>query len=142
VLLVLTWLIASLICGFDFKCLRGGGAGAAGKCFHVDSRISVHGREFGSLEELRSLSPCFVPHVFSAVGVVVFSSCGPRPLRVTADHLVFSASTNGFKEAKELQPNELLFADERKEKICKVISVKKEEKAQQYFGLNCPTSNR
>ncbi len=66
VLIVLTWLIASLICGFKFECLKSGG----GKCFHIDSHVTVQGRQFMSLEEVRTHSGCHVPHVFEAKGFV------------------------------------------------------------------------
>jgi vesicle-associated membrane protein 7 len=72
VLLVLGWLIASLICGFQFQCLKHGSNGQAGgthtSCFHVDSHISVHGRKFLSMAELQDKSECYIPHVFEAKG--------------------------------------------------------------------------
>lgn len=37
VVIFLTWLIFSLVCGFDFKCLRGGGT----LCFHQDTQIQL-----------------------------------------------------------------------------------------------------
>ncbi len=134
VVIVLVWLIASLICGFRFQCLT-----KAGKCFHVDSLVNVEGKSY-NLEGLRSLSECLVPHVVEARGVSVATTCGTRLLRLTADHLVLTA-TRGFREAGSLVAGELLYGDAAKQRMCKVVSVTAESVTQSYFGLNCPTAD-
>jgi hypothetical protein len=134
VLIVLTWLIASLICGFKFQCLTQKG----GKCFHEDSRVELGGRTYG-LAELRQLSECVVPHVVSARGVAVETTCALRPLRLTAEHLVRTAE--GFRAAGALRVGDRLFGDVAMLRECAVVAVRPEAAVQRYFGLNCPEAD-
>lgn len=123
-------------------------------CFHVETKI------FGkSLDQIAAEKECAIPHVVSALGVVVHSTCSPSPLRLTDDHLVFSSSGR-LVAAKDLHVGQLLFSDlaETEAHRCHVTRIEREKTEQkvkrerdcvcvvcayytlQYFGLNCPSS--
>jgi hypothetical protein len=81
-------------------------------------------------------SECRVPHlVWRANGVAITTSCGATPLRLTADHLVFTA--RGLLRADNVKVSDMLFSDEAQQKPCTVTQVSPEHSAQRYFGLNC-----
>jgi hypothetical protein len=72
-------------------------------------------------------------------GVIVATTCSDRPLRLTANHLVWTE--RGFREAGALAPGERLFSDLAKTTACAVKSVVAETTTQRYFGLNCPAAD-
>jgi hypothetical protein len=75
-----------------------------------------------------------VPHLVTAVGVVIRTPCGP-PVRVTTSHLM--ATPNGFLRAGDLQVGGFVFAGAEGEKACEVVGVDMEASPHEYFGLNC-----
>ena len=85
-------------------------------------------------------SDCIVPHVVAAHGLAIEAICKPhsvpikRVLRLTEDHLVFTA--NGLKTADSLVVGDSLFGDLEEKIQCKVVSINRETN-QRYFGLNC-----
>lgn len=109
-----------------------------GTCFHEETEIEYNGKKF-SLQQLQDhlIPECFVPHVVSAVGLIVSADCEGyiRTLRVTSGHLVFTE--RGLKPAKDLKIQDVVFADINENTRCKVSNVEKEEGPQRYFGLNC-----
>jgi len=105
-------------------------------CFHEDSHISYNGRVYG-MKDFAKHSECVIPHVVTSDGVSIETSCGPRPLRLTPDHLVFS--TRGLVAAGEIKVGDSLFGDEEQHRVCHVKKVVAEH-GQKYFGLNCHKS--
>jgi len=112
-------------------------------CFHEDTLIEYRGNHFTMEDFLNNNEPdCRVPHVVEAVGVVITTSCSGVPLRLTDDHLVYTAG-GVLIEAVNLKKGMVVFADydhSSSDKECAVESVRKEESTQKYFGLNCITS--
>jgi len=128
VIIFLIWLIFSLVCGFNFGCISG-----APKCFHESTQITYKGKKF-SMKELEHSSECMIPHIVSANGVKISTTCSSKPLRLTNEHLVF---TNiGVRHASTLLKGDILFSDVGQLSQCIVTEVSKEEN-QKYFGLNC-----
>jgi len=109
-------------------------------CFHKDTEISYEGQTY-TLEEFQKSSNshvCAVPHVVKTDGVIIRTSCPKsRPLRLTADHLVYTQK--GLVEAQSVMVGDQLFADIDSSVSCPVISVGSEQN-QEYFGLNCENS--
>lgn len=112
-------------------------------CFHEDTIISYRNALY-TLDELRGgLQPeCTIPHEASTRGVIVHTSCN-RILRVTATHLI--GTLRGYKEAASLLPNlDVIITDPSvfsEGTLCAVTSVEKENKNENYFGLNCIQSD-
>lgn len=115
-------------------------------CFHSSSVITYRGKEYSYSALLRGDEPeCKVPHSPTSRGVVVDVSCkeekegelleADKQLRVTDTHLV--ATAGGFQVAYSLKPGDMLFAGLGDSHRCAVVSVRKEESPQTYFGLNC-----
>jgi len=103
-------------------------------CFHVDTVIDYKGVEYSYEDLMAGKEPeCSVPHSPSSRGVIISTSCG-RTARVTDTHLM--ATTEGFQLAYTLKAGDVLFGDYHQEQ-CTILSVKKEDTVQQYFGLNC-----
>ena len=111
-------------------------------CFHEDTVINYRGDKYIMEDFFNENEPeCRIPHVVEAIGLVISTSCDNIPLRVTSDHLVYSS--NGLLEASNLKKGDVLFSDfdhELEENNCIVQWVRKEERLQKYFGLNCLTS--
>jgi hypothetical protein len=82
---------------------------------------------------------CKVPHIVRARGIIIKSECnnklGVLPLRLTEDHLVFTAT--GLIPASELSIGDTIFSDLAQTHHCRVVEVSKETSDQTYFGLNC-----
>lgn len=131
VVIFLTWLIFSIVCGFDFGCLRGGSA-----CFHESSRITYKGKTYEGMGAFADHPECRVPHIVRTGGVSVHTSCSDRALRLTDDHLIFSEG-RGHVQAGLLKAGDVLFSDVDRTARCKVLSVVSEPHMQNYFGLNC-----
>jgi glycosyltransferase involved in cell wall biosynthesis len=111
-----------------------GAVNCAGTCFHKDTVVTYEGREMGR-RELEKHSDCRVPHVVRAVGVAVHTTCAAKPLRLTSDHLVFTA--RGTRAAGSLAAGDVVFGDLEQQRPCTVKSVVRESEEQEYFGLNC-----
>lgn len=101
-------------------------------CFHESTRITYAGSEY-SLAELALLPACHIPHQPTADGVSIRTVNGRR-LRLTADHLVFTA--RGLVAAGEVHQGDVLFSDLAEQQPVEVESVAA-DKGQRYFGLNC-----
>ncbi len=109
-------------------------------CFHESSEIMYDAKDKITLQSALAgahSGECHVPHVIQADGVQVDTSCGPRPLRLTNDHLVYTAT--GLRRASSLVKGDVLFSDMEQHKECTVKDVKGEFN-QKYFGLNCRKS--
>ena len=103
-------------------------------CFHKDSTISYKGESM-TLAQLRGHAECAVPHEVVADGVRIETACSAqRALRLTADHLVFTA--RGLAAAGSVRVGDVVFGDEEQRVPCKVTRVTG-ERQQSYFGLNC-----
>lgn len=74
---------------------------------------------------------CHVPHELKALGVVVRHTCGSKPLRVTADHLIFTPT--GQVQAAKLQKGDTLFRSIDQRQPCEVLSVVPEAGVQDYL---------
>ncbi len=113
--------------------------GGGGLCFHKDSQIELADRSTVTLASLgRASSKCAVPHVLESVlGVRIETACkGVRPLRLTADHLVFTQ--RGLVAAGTVRPGDYLFRDLAQTQQCAVTATGREFGT--YFGLNCEES--
>jgi hypothetical protein len=116
--------------------LAGCGSGS-GVCFHESTLVQVGERTL-SLEEIRASRVCAIPHVVHSDGVVIHTSCPKsKALRLTRDHLVFTA--RGLVAAGDIKVHDFLFTDKAEKNTCQVVKVEKEER-QTYFGLNCEDS--
>lgn len=76
-------------------------------------------------------------------GVLVTASCKSdgrkKTLRLTDGHLMYTR--RGLQPAGQLLPGQdVIYADLEEKEACAVLSVTREEHEQQYFGLNCLTS--
>ncbi len=129
-------------------------------CFHESTEI-VYDRTLkltlAALESDPSLkSTCVVPHVVTASGVAVHTTCSTMPLRLTNDHLVFTSSglrtyvltahailrwcsLIAYGSAVSLQKGDVLYGDMDEKQLCTVTGVTGEHN-QRYFGLNCAQS--
>jgi len=107
---------------------------SCGTCFHKDTVVTYEGREMGK-SELEQHSDCRIPHVVRSRGVVVHTTCADKPLRLTADHLVFTAK--GTRAASALVAGDVVYGDLEQQRPCTVKSVERESTEQEYFGLNC-----
>jgi hypothetical protein len=117
-------------------------------CFHESTMISYKGSTF-SLSNVPT-NECRVPHIVTANGVRVETTCGSNkergtapehnnknPLRLTEDHLVYTSS--GLRPASTLVTGDILFADMDQKQHCTVTRIERETN-QRYFGLNCLNS--
>jgi hypothetical protein len=112
-------------------------------CFHEDTLIQYNGEKYTMEDFVNNNEPeCRVPHFVTSVGVVITTSCGGAPLRLTDDHLVYT--TDGvLLEAVNLKNGDILSSNydhSLTQNDCYVESVVKEKSPQKYFGLNCLTS--
>lgn len=119
-------------------------SGSDDVCFHTSSLISYKDKVYTYAELMSGAEPeCTVPHSPTSRGVVIAASCfdettsqlTSKTLRVTDTHLV--ATSNGFQLAFSLKPGDVLFAGYTDTHRCTVLSVRKEQSPQPYFGLNC-----
>lgn len=78
---------------------------------------------------------CFFDVSFFAHGLVQHT-CGAKPLRLSADHLVYTA--RGLLAANNVRTGDVMFADHEQTRACHVTTVTTE--SAHYFGLNCPNS--
>jgi hypothetical protein len=107
-------------------------------CFH-ESTIIRYKSVLYSLSQLQSLEgECRIPHIVTAAGVRIFTSCSKGVLRLTKDHLVFTR--RGLVTAASLTKSDVLFRDLKETEECYVTQIEQEEQNQQYFGLNCHES--
>lgn len=130
VVIVLTWLIFSLICGFRFQCITGSG-GTHNSCLHESSSILYNGHRY-NLSQLQKEPSCVIPHIVRTDGVSILTSCSGDPLRLTPEHLVSSAGR--WVAAAMLRKGDALVGEGGAS--CHVLSVS-HENDQLYFGLNC-----
>jgi hypothetical protein len=106
----------------------------ASTCFHKDSTIAYKGERL-TLAQLERHAECAIPHEVVADGVRIETACDAHAaLRLTPDHLVFSAA--GLVPAGAVRVGDVVFGDEAQRVPCKVTRVTS-EKQQSYFGLNC-----
>jgi len=106
----------------------------SGVCFHEDTHIEYNGKSH-SMDEFKAHSDCTIPHVVSAVGVQVATTCSDKPLRLTKSHLVYS--NKGLVHASLLAKGDVVYSNLEQTSECTVKSVTEETKPQKYFGLNC-----
>ena len=115
--------------------------GSSTTCFHESTRITYKEKNNQqlTLAQLQTFKDCRVPHVIRlSDGVQIETTCntGNAPLRLTGDHLVFTA--RGLVAAASLVANrDILFADLDQKQECRVTRVTPEMTPQTYFGLNC-----
>ncbi len=110
-------------------------------CFHESTEITYDAKDKITLQSALAgehSNDCHVPHVMQANGVHVETSCNAKPLRLTNDHLVYTAS--GLRRASSLIKGDVLYSDMEQHKECAVKNVKGEFN-QKYFGLNCRKSD-
>lgn len=112
-------------------------------CFHASTLVSYKGGAPQGLADFQQIhlqqQECHVPHVVKAAnGVIIETSCGGT-LRVTGDHLIYSA--RGLVAASDLSKGDILYSDMEQSHPCPITSVKREPKEELYFGLNCLESN-
>jgi len=83
-------------------------------------------------------SVCAVPHVFADDGVKIHTSCkGMGPLRLTADHLVYTQK--GLVTASSIVVGDFVYSDLEESNFCEVTEVQR-ELGETYFGLSCEDS--
>lgn len=111
------------------------GPGASAPCFHESTSFAykAHNSRLFSLHDLPS--ECRVPHRVKRDGLAIVTACGPNPLRLTRDHLVFTLGS-GLVAAGQLKVGDVLFADFEEKKHCPIMRITSETD-QLYFGLNC-----
>jgi hypothetical protein len=112
----------------------------SGSCFHENTTITYKGDDF-TLTQLENAHPeCTVPHVVTHQGHIITAKCGQdtKVLRLTPGHLVYS--NRGLQAAMDLTKQDTLYADLRETIPCTITHIAREEKVQNYFGLNCLTS--
>ncbi len=80
-----------------------------------------------------------MPHSFVSDGVRITTDCAATPLRVTYDHLVFSATHGAVVPARQLREGDEVFGDVAETRRCRVLGTKHETR-QPYMGLNCRES--
>ena len=69
------------------------------ECFHESTRFAYKGSDrLYSLTDLPR--ECRVPHRMRSVGVAIYTTCGPDPLRLTRDHLVFTADAGPVRRTR------------------------------------------
>jgi len=112
---------------------------AAGTCFHKDSNVELHDGSAVTLASLGRHSPkCAVPHVHENIlGVKIETACkGTKPLRLTADHLVYTQK--GLVAAGTIRAGDYLYRDMAETQQCEVTGTFKEFGT--YYALNCEES--
>lgn len=103
-------------------------------CFHIDTIIDYKGKEYTFQELLDGNEPeCVIPHTPKSQGLIINTNCN-NTLRVTETHLV--VTTKGHQLAYTLKAGDDVFID-YDNSPCSIASVQKEDRIQQYFGLNC-----
>ena len=108
---------------------------SCGVCFHKDTLIAYENREY-NLAELEKFSECRIPHRVRAVGVVLHTTCNvAKPLRLTRDHLVYTA--RGLVAAEKVLVGDAVFGNVQQTQSCLVTKTESEKEVQEYFGLNC-----
>merc|ERR1711916_5181 len=116
----------------------GGGTGSSSLlCFHAESLASYKGGAEMTMAELaaRREPECLVPHTFVSNGVRIETTCHSSPLRLTHEHMVFSAS-QGLVQAQKLRVGDQVYGAVDESRVCEVLSVT-EDVNQEYMGLNC-----
>jgi len=113
--------------------------GASNPCFHLDTIINYKGKAH-TYAEIRMNEECSIPHVVEAQGVIVTAKCGAKTetLKLTDGHLVYTQ--RGLQAAGDLKKDDTLYSDLKETAPCSILSISKESTTQQYFGLNCLTS--
>lgn len=112
---------------------------AANPCFHMDTIINYKGTAH-TYAQIRTNEECSIPHVVEAQGVILTAKCGAetKTLKLTDGHLVYTQ--RGLQAAGDLKNDDSLYSDLKETATCSIVSITKESKTQQYFGLNCLTS--
>ena len=107
----------------------------------MSTTITYEGVE-QTLEQLAHHKDCAIPHRVKSFGVSLQVDCPShgtyQTLRVTEGHLIFT--NDGLKAAGDLKPGDKVFADLDETRVCVVRSKVREQHQQEYFGLNCRTS--
>jgi hypothetical protein len=94
-----------------------------------------------TFDQIRVHPECSIPHVVNTYGVIVNAKCATseKTLRLTDGHLVYTQ--RGLQAAGDLKPGQdTVYADIAETTQCQVVSVTKETKQHDYFGLNCLNS--
>lgn len=114
-----------------------GGSSSTFACFHETTQISYKGQPPMAITKFAASNPseCVIPHSVRTDGVIIQHSCSSDPLRLTADHLVYTH--RGLVYAGTLERDDVLYhTEEEVHGSCKVLEVSL-EKDQTYVGLNC-----
>ena len=123
--------------GFACANYKAGGGGGGGKndCFHEDTLINYKGKEYTLAELQAGAEPeCHVPHVPTARGVTIATTCG-RNVTTTETHLM--VTPKGHQLAHTLNVGDELFGDFTGEQKCLVTAVTRTNSNARFFGLNC-----
>lgn len=120
-----------------------GGGGGGNTCFHKNTVITYKGieRRLADFQAQRE-KECFIPHIVKATrGLHVAMHCqnSVTVLRLTRDHLVYTKG-RGLVPAGQLLLSDELFSDLAETRPCPILYLEPEEEAQEYFGLNCISS--
>lgn len=117
------------------KGTTGGGGGGGNDCFHEDTLINYKGKEYTLAELQAGAEPeCHVPHVPTARGVTIATTCG-RNVTTTETHLM--VTPKGHQLAHTLNVGDELFGDFTGEQKCLVTAVTRTNSNARFFGLNC-----
>jgi hypothetical protein len=103
--------------------------------FHEDTLINYKGKEYTLAELQAGAEPeCHVPHVPTARGVTIATTCG-RNVTTTETHLM--VTPKGHQLAHTLNVGDELFGDFTGEQKCLVTAVTRTNSNARFFGLNC-----
>lgn len=109
-------------------------------CFHKDTVITYEGKS-SVLAELQKSAHCIIPHIVGGLGTTITARCGSetKVLRLTSNHLVYTQ--RGLQTADSLVVGkDVVYADLKETMQCTLVSVEKDKEYQEFFGLNCYSS--
>jgi len=119
--------------GFKFVCA----VASSSTCFHEDVEITYKNKKYTKATLKTIPEECAIPHEPFTNGVAITTDCNAKPLRLTADHLVFTQ--RGLIAAGSVVRGDVVYSKEDRTTTCKVLS-NKVDNSQHYFGLNCRSS--
>lgn len=80
-------------------------------------------------------------HIVAALGETITARCGSerKVLRLTSNHLVYTQ--RGLQLAGKLVAGkDVVYSDLEEQSPCSIVSVQKDQEYQEFFGLNCFSS--
>ena len=122
------------------NCLSSTTSNPSNPCFHKDTVITYAGKDH-TFDEIRAHPECSIPHIVHTHGVIVTAKCGAtkKSLRLTDGHLLYTQ--RGLQAAGDLRPGQdTVYADISEKEECRIMSITKETRKHDYFGLNCLNS--